>query len=315
MTLTQSALEAVACDLCGADSTSQAHEMLCVRDRIYGLPGEFSLVRCEKCSLLYLNPRPDRAHIGVYYPDLDYHAFKVTAGLKSRILESRRKSEARLLLVGLPEKSMALEIGCGTGELLNALQKRGARGVGVEPNAAAAQTAMSRYGLTVHVGMLDIVADTALPAGMFDLVIMKYALEHVHNPRAVLSRIVALLKPGGKAVFWLPNGASWELSIFGARWRGLDAPRHLYIFTPTTVREYAKAVGLQVEKIAFSGVPNDWAGSLSVVLADSGLAPTVAKLFGADSLPALAILWPISALAGVAQRAGRMRVTLRKPLS
>jgi SAM-dependent methyltransferase len=208
---------------------------------------------------------------------------------------------------------MALEIGCGTGELLGALQSLGAKGVGVEPNAAAAQTAVSRYGLTVHVGMLDDVPEAVLSAGTFDLVIMKYALEHVHNPREVLSRIAKLLKPGGKAVFWLPNAASWEMGLFGARWRGLDAPRHLYIFTPTTVQRYAKAVGLQVEKIAFSGVPNDWAGSLSVVLTDRGMAPGVARHFGADSLPALAVLWPVSALAGVLQRAGRIRVTLRKP--
>lgn len=312
MISTQPTLEAVACDLCGSDSQQHAREVLCVRDRIYNLPGEFSLVRCNQCGLLYLNPRPDRAHIGVYYPDLDYHAFKSTGGLKRRILDSRRQSEARALLAGLPPKPATLEIGCGTGELLGALQALGAVGTGVEPNAVAAQTAIERYGFPVHVGMLDDMAESVLPDGSFDLVLMKYALEHVHNPRGVLTRIAALLRPGGKAVFWLPNAASWEMKLFGARWRGLDAPRHLYIFSPATIRRYAQAVGLQVTQIGFSGVPNDWAGSLRVALTDAGMSPAVAWHFGADSLPALGLLSPVSQTAALFGQAGRIRVTLHK---
>src|SRR5579859_4692116 len=295
MTITQLHLESVGCDLCGADG-SQALKILNVRDRIYEMPGEFSLVRCESCGLIYLNPRPDRTQIGLYYPDLDYHAFKSSTGIKSYLLKLRTIREAQALSVGLPEHSLALEIGCGTGELLAALKKLGIQVVGVEPNRAAAQTAAERYGLTVHVGMLDDLSDNDLLPGNFDLVLMKYALEHVHNPREVLTRIARLLKPGGRSVFWLPNANSWEMRLFAARWRGLDAPRHLFIFTPATIRHYAKTVGLNVDSIAFSGVPNDWAGSLSQSLS--------------ASLPALAALWPVSAAAALFHKAGRIKVTL-----
>ncbi len=233
-------LETVGCDLCGA-AADQARTVLSVRDRIYGLPGEFTLVRCTHCGLLYLNPRPDRAHIGAYYPDLNYHAFRPASALKSRIIRFRREREARSLLSGLPANPSALEIGCGTGELLTALQDHGARAVGIEPNAAAAKAAADRHHLTVRVGMLNDIDETALPPCSFDLVSMKYALEHVHDPCAVLTRIAGLLRPGGRAVFWLPNAASWEMHLFGTHWRGLDAPRHLYIFTPTTIRRYAEA--------------------------------------------------------------------------
>ncbi|MHB8626366.1 MAG: class I SAM-dependent methyltransferase [Aggregatilineales bacterium] len=293
----QNRLESVGCDLCGA-AANQAREVLWVRDRIYGLPGEFTLVRCEACGLLYLNPRPDRAQIGAYYPDLNYHAFKASGGVKSRLLAIRREREARALLAGLPDQPMALEIGCGTGELLAALKAHGARVVGVEPNSAAAQIGTAQYGLTIHVGMLEDVPDSALPPGSFDLAVMKYALEHVHNPREVLMRIATLLKPGGRAVFWLPNADSWEMRLFGTRWRGLDAPRHLYIFTPATIRRYAETVGLKVIEVAYSGVPNDWAGSLSESLS--------------GSLPALVALWPVSVVAALFHKAGRIRVTLAK---
>jgi SAM-dependent methyltransferase len=249
--------------------------------------------------MLYLNPRPDRAHIGTYYPDLDYHAFKSPGEIKNRMLRIRRDREARSVLAGLPEHPNALEIGCGTGELLAALKTHGAQVVGIEPNRAAAETAVARYNLTIHVGMLDDFKDFDLVPGRFDLVLMKYALEHVHSPHKVLTRIARLLKPGGRGVFWLPNADSWEMRLFGARWRGLDAPRHLYIFTPTTIRRYVEAARLNVVAITHSGIPNDWAGSLSESLS--------------GSLPALAVLWPVSATAALFRKAGRIKVTLAKP--
>ncbi len=299
-------LETVRCDLCGSER-SRLH--LCVKDKIYGLAGEFSLVRCEDCGLLYINPRPDRASIGQFYPDLDYHAFKPTGGFKQKLLDSRRQSEAEKLLTGLPAGANVLEIGCGTGELLAVLKDRGANAIGVEPNGAAAQSANSNYGLNVHTGMLDDWHDQ-LPAASFDLILMKYALEHVHSPKTTLMQIAKLLRPGGRAVFWIPNAASWDARLFGANWRGLDAPRHLYIFTPETIGQFAQSANLTISGISYSGVPNDWAGSIEFALKDRS--PKLAKLMGMDNPVMMAAWLPVSMLAAQVGRAGRMRVEMRK---
>lgn len=296
-------METVACDLCGSPNY---HLHLCLKDRIYGLPGEFSLVQCDSCGLLYINPRPDRASIGAFYPDLDYHAFRASDGLKSRLLAQRRKGEARALLKGLPSGASALEIGCGTGELLVALRELGANVTGVEPNAAAVRTAHQQHGLTVHTGMLD---DIALSPTSFDLILMKYALEHVHSPTDTLQQIAGLLKPGGRGVFWIPNAASVEAKLFGEYWRGLDAPRHLYVFTPTTIRRFTENAGMQVTGIDYSPVPNDWVGSLGFWLQEKRAIKGIARLFSVDNPLALAALLPISAAAAALHSAGRMRVT------
>lgn len=297
-------LETVACDLCG--STRQTVH-LCVTDHIYHLPGEFPLVRCEACGLLFINPRPDRAHIGQFYPDLQYHAFTQSGGLKERLLANRRRTNARELLHGLPPNPQALEIGCGTGDLLVSLRDAGATVTGVEPNGAAAQTAHDRHGLTVHTGMLDDWY-TQLPAASYDLIVMKYALEHVHSPRETLTQIAGLLRPGGRAVFWIPNAASLDARLFGANWRGLDAPRHLYIFTPGTIRKLGEAAGLHVTVIQFSGVPNDYAGSME--FAAQRRAPKLAKFVGMDNPLMMAAWLPVSMAAAWLGRAGRMRVTM-----
>jgi len=297
-------LETVVCDLCGC---AQTHPLLTVEDRIYGLPGKFKLVRCDECGLVFLNPRPDRASIGLYYPDLDYHAFQKPAAWKEALLARRNTREAERLLADRGSGSTTvLEIGCGTGDLLGALHAGGASVTGIEPNEAAAQTARDA-GLDVRTGMLDSHI-AGLPPGGFDVILMKYALEHVHSPRETLSQAARLLRAGGTAVFWIPNFASLDARLFGAAWRGLDAPRHLYIFTPKTISAYAQAVGLRVAAISYSGVPNDWAGSV-----EFALKPRAAKLtalFGVGNPLMLAAWLPVSAAAAALRRAGRMRVTL-----
>ncbi len=313
-------LESVACDLCGS---TDSRPYLRVRDHIYGLPGEFQIVQCQRCGLLYINPRPDKASIGQYYPDLDYHAFKPASGAKAALIRRMRDTEARDLLAGVSSSPNSergqggevkvLEIGCGTGDLLVALRERGADVMGIEPNAAAVKVAREQNGLNVQVGMLaDVMTNGQLAPAQFELVLMKYALEHVHSPREELITISQLLKPGGRAVFWVPNADSWDARLFGAYWRGLDAPRHLYVFTPDTMRQLCALAELTIHDISYSKVPNDWAGSVEFWLRDRGIPEGIAREFGISSPPAMAAWLPISALAAWMGKAGRMRVVAVK---
>lgn len=59
------------CVLCGRPDATPVHPMV---DRLYRIPGEFGLLRCDGCGLVRLSPRPDRAAIGRYYPD-DYACY------------------------------------------------------------------------------------------------------------------------------------------------------------------------------------------------------------------------------------------------
>ncbi|HLY26164.1 MAG TPA: class I SAM-dependent methyltransferase [Aggregatilineales bacterium] len=296
-------LEYVPCDLCGA---IDAAPYLKVHDQIYHLPGEFQLVKCGYCELIYLNPRPDSASIGAFYPDLDYHAFRPSSGFKADLLKRRRESEARSLVASLPAHPRILEIGCATGELLVTLRTMGAQVAGVEPNAAAVQVARDRHALDVQQGTLD---EATFEPGQFDLVLMKYALEHVHSPLATLRRIRDLLKPGGQVVLWVPNAASLDSALFGKNWRGLDAPRHLYIFTPKTMRRLIQTAQLRLTKLSYDPMPNDFAGSVEFWLLDHAISPMLARALGVNNPAALVAWLPISTLAALAHRSGRIRVT------
>ena len=61
-------LEHVNCDLCCADDI-QPFAVLPADAGWSGQPGEFTLVRCQNCGLLYINPRPTQAALVEYYTE------------------------------------------------------------------------------------------------------------------------------------------------------------------------------------------------------------------------------------------------------
>ncbi len=58
-------LERIACPLCGS---SESQPVLHAVDNLCGIPGQFTVERCQKCHHLFMNPRPTLDHLGDCYP-------------------------------------------------------------------------------------------------------------------------------------------------------------------------------------------------------------------------------------------------------
>ncbi len=157
----------------------------------------------------------------------------------------RQFAEVADWLAGLrPARGRLLDVGCGSGELLEALRADGWRVSGVEPSARGAEIARSQRALDVRAATFEA-AD--LPERTFDVVVFAAALEHFHDPLFALTRAHDLLAPGGLvAVLFLPRLDAPQARLFGARWIGLDLPRHLYHFEPRSFAETARRAGLSI---------------------------------------------------------------------
>jgi 2-polyprenyl-3-methyl-5-hydroxy-6-metoxy-1,4-benzoquinol methylase len=93
------------------------------------------------------------------------------------------------------------------------------------------------------------VSDAGYADGYFDVVTMWHVIEHVHDPKGTLAELHRIMKPGGLLVISTPNLWSWDARGFGRYWVGLDAPRHLYVFSPATLEHLLQQVGFQMERI------------------------------------------------------------------
>lgn len=250
----------------------------------------FLAVRCRRCGLIYLNPRPadDEAHR--IYPD-HYHAFEFNPTQFGFVYRVRRRLEAKRVLTwcrGLGPNACILDVGCGDGFHLRLLRDFGRPGwtlEGVDTDERAIVAARAA-GLTVHHGKVETLD---LTPGSYDLVLMIMTIEHLADPVAVLRRVGRLLKPGARVVIVTDNAASPDFKIFSGRhWGGYHFPRHFTLFTRRTLTRLAAAAGLSVQRVATSFSPVNWVYSLRNWLDDWRAPRWIVNRFSLRSVPALA---------------------------
>jgi SAM-dependent methyltransferase len=147
-----------------------------------------------------------------------------------------------------------LDIGCAHGYTLARLEHEFETwGIDVSEYAIGrAREIAPRSRVFVHdviSGMPDALRDVR-----FDLVLMKYVLEHIPDPGAVLRRVAGLLAPGGALLFSVPNTESPGRRIKGERWFGYQDRTHCSLLDPPTWRRLVTDAGLVVER--------DWSDGL-----------------------------------------------------
>jgi SAM-dependent methyltransferase len=140
---------------------------------------------------------------------------------------------------------------------------------GIEPDPRAAAVARSR-GLEVYEGTLE---ESHLPEDAFDAVTMHHVIEHVSDPIATVRSCRRVLRPGGRLVVVTPNLYSLLHRRFRACWRGLEPPRHLYVFSPEALTRCVQRAGLRVEHRRTSARMARWIWEVSRVIERDGQAP------------------------------------------
>jgi SAM-dependent methyltransferase len=298
--------ESARCNYCQADN----FDVLITdgRDRRHHLPGEFRLVKCRDCGLVYLNPRPTAEALGAYYPP-DYAPY-VLRGVFGTLTRRLRRREALGLRRSLPAGAEVLEVGCAAGDLLVPLRDAGFRVTGVELSDHAATIARSQHQLEVHAGTL---ADAPLVGDSFDAVIMRNVIEHVPDPRGDLEKAASLLRPGGLLSLRTDNVDSLDARLFRSLWYGFDFPRHLTLFSPATLTALVQSAGLEVAQVRYSLVPTHWIMSCRYWVSERPGFAAVSRLISPRNPLLLLAGFAIAAVQKVVHDSGRFMVIARKP--
>jgi len=239
-------MEETICNLCDADN---AELVFVEKDRLMKLPGTFRLVRCRQCGLVYLNPRPTPKEMITFYPQ-EYDPYATAPQDEPSSISRLDRSygdwkRVRAVMAARPQGQRLLDLGCATGNFLHMMQRSSQWQVkGVDPSPEATRYARERRGLDVFTGELT---EARYPDGYFDVVTLWQVIEHLHDPKGTLSEIRRILKPGGLLLISTPNLQSWDARLFGRYWAGLDAPRHLYVFSSQTLGRLLNATGFRVD--------------------------------------------------------------------
>jgi SAM-dependent methyltransferase len=244
------ALEHVPCNLCGADDPETVYEARydagagSSRDlvRTFRASGDEllidRLVRCRRCGLEYIDPRPRSGDIVAAYSEGDDPAYVSQVEARERTFAAALSRIERLV----PHKGRLLDVGTAAGAFLAAAKARGWDAEGCEPNRWMAEWGSRRYGVVIRPGELF---DHDYPAHAFDVVTLWDVVEHTPDPARVVKRIGELLKPGGLLIVNYPDRGSWIARLLGRRWPFLSSV-HLYYFTRGTLAKLLESSGFQV---------------------------------------------------------------------
>lgn len=225
----QSDLEAVSCPLCGPEvSQGLRHEF-----------GQFRVVTCQQCGLIFLSPRLAEASILDLYRDQDYYDSAIVGQGYDEYLEVRENwlstFRARLKEIGKYKPGgRVLDVGCGPGFFLEAAASLGYEAWGLDPSDYIVKMAARKFGERIRKGTI---ANTDFEPGFFDLVVAFDTFEHLYNPLQFLSAAHRLLKVDGVLAITTPNPESLLARISGKGWVSFKIPEHVYYWSPKTIRQ------------------------------------------------------------------------------
>jgi 2-polyprenyl-3-methyl-5-hydroxy-6-metoxy-1,4-benzoquinol methylase len=140
-----------------------------------------------------------------------------------------------------------LDVGAGYGFFLEALEKAGYEGHGLEVSPHAAEQARQRTrGQVVRQGAEE---PFPFPDGHFDAITLFDVIEHLPGYPAVLASCRRCLRPGGKLFVITLNSGSLARPLLGKRWAWYQDPTHVHMFSARMLREGLEGAGLEVETL------------------------------------------------------------------
>jgi 2-polyprenyl-3-methyl-5-hydroxy-6-metoxy-1,4-benzoquinol methylase len=229
----------LACALCGS-----THAERILQKRINATGGDllFHLWRCAVCNLVWTEPQLPSQALEPHYAEEYWGEGGVEAVDEGWIRRDQRYRTG--FLHRFCSAGSILDVGCGLGFFLRALDSSRWDRYGIEPMPVPYREAARALG-SERIRNTEVIA-AGLPSGKFDVVTFWDSLEHLPNPRAILQEAGRVLRPGGIVLIGLPNYGGYQARHFGEDWFGLSLPHHFFHYTPETLTKLLEKCGFRV---------------------------------------------------------------------
>lgn len=260
------------CKIC---AHSDGHTAYTIREMMFGYRDVFTYFQCAHCKCLQIESIPQ--NIAYYYPQ-DFYAFTGVAAthnpLKKRLMTYRdnfavfnKGIVGKILysfyphphlhtvsLCGLSKDSSILDVGCGAGGILYALQEIGFKHLlGIDPFIQKDITYAN--GLTIRKQHIHEVK------GQWDRIMFHHSFEHMAEQVDVLTSVKSLLPTDGICCISMPVVSSFAWEKYKTDWVQIDAPRHFFIHSIASMELVASQAGFTIDDVIYNSYALQFWGS------------------------------------------------------
>ena len=232
-------LESPYCIICNNDKFDHYLDVECNDN------GElFSLKKC-KCSLVMTVPRPilndiDKYYMGSYLPHLNINS---KGSFLNNILRKISYSwKAKLIKRYVIDKEIKLlDIGGGDGALAVYLKNKITKVHVYERNLDCIKSMMDK----------DIYSTNNLndlKINDYNLLTSFHSLEHIHDMDELFLNINRISSKACRMIIAVPNIEASEIKFLNNKWVAWDVPRHLYHFSPRSLKLLLEKHGWEIIK-------------------------------------------------------------------
>jgi SAM-dependent methyltransferase len=227
----------ITCSLCNGDTKE---EYLTSPSCLLYNKQKYSIRHCNNCGIAFTHPAVKL--VTDYFNPLDNHK----PGLSLLVNFIRYYTVYRWILYSCHKKGKILDFGCGNGEFVSYLLKKGWRAYGVDPKIKAAFTIRSSSYEGFILPSLNYLREN--DKGTFDAVILNFSLEHCDNPLSTLKSLYGLLSPKGLIFIRVPN---FNHILKNERFSSfqLKIPLHQYFFTTESLTKLLENANFTILKI------------------------------------------------------------------
>lgn len=164
----------------------------------FPITGKYDVVCCSKCGFIYADINDTQRSYNKYYAD--YNMYSSVSKIKKEIYEKASNQKVDFLEKFICKTDKVIDIGCGGGDLLKGLRKKGYRNLyGIDPSLKSVEILQSE-GIAGSVGNLFDEVPEKLK-GKFDMVCCTAVLEHIYDLKGAVEKLSGYIKPESGKLF------------------------------------------------------------------------------------------------------------------
>ena len=210
------------CPNCGHQQIADAGKYL----GNHAIFSRLGLGHCQRCELIFAQPRPTDAELAEYYGHYWDGEVAVSTPSTRRYYMAQSLSRVDYLrrFGILDHRPAVLDMGAGLGLFHDGLARRG-----VAHEFFAVETDRDQLaGLRDRLGADHAFVDLADVPGdwKFDLIVLFHVLEHIAEPNGFIATLVGRLRPGGLLLVEVPHRDNRYKALFES---------HLLFFNPASL--------------------------------------------------------------------------------